>query len=121
MHANAGAPYETAPTRPRALARRAALLILVASPDAARADAAAERLRADGAATYVAHSWQGALRFATAVGPDVVLLDPVLPPRLAALLEAHPTSARATILPLAEPAVGTTARPVGPMPLLAAA
>ncbi len=99
-------------------------LVLVASPNAATADAVAERLRGDGAVTYAAHSWQGALRVATAVGPDVVLLDPALPPRLTSLLKAHPTSARATIMMLADRSVPATFRPAGPTrptPLHAAA
>ena len=103
---------------------RSTRLVLVASPNAATADAVAERLRGDGTMAYAAHSWQGALRVATAVGPDVVLLDPALPPRLTSLLRAHPTSARATILPLAGPAAPIGLRPAGPTrpsPLPAAA
>ncbi len=113
-HANADDRHAL-PRPPRsAPARRAVPLVLVASPDAAAADAAAERLRGGGAMAYAAHSWQGALRVATAVRPDVVLLDPALPPRLARLLRAHPTSARAAILPLVGPAAPVGLGPAEP-------
>ncbi len=99
-------------------------LVLVASPNASTADAVAERLRGSGAMAYAAHSWQGALRVATAVGPDVVLVDPAMPSRLTTLLKAHPTSAGATILSLADRSVPLAFRPSGPTrptPLHAAA
>jgi hypothetical protein len=48
------------------------------------------------------------LRVATSISPDVVLLDPALPPRLERLLNAHPTSSRATILHLPEQAAPRT-------------
>jgi hypothetical protein len=51
---------------------------------------------------YVTHSLHGCLRVATSVAPDLVLLDPEFPPRLEALLNAHPISARATVLHLTE-------------------
>jgi DNA-binding response OmpR family regulator len=79
---------------------RSVPLIVVASTSAAFAEDIASRLRRDGSLVYVAHSLQGCLRVATSVGPDVVVLDSALPPRLEQLLQAHPTSARATILHL---------------------
>jgi hypothetical protein len=47
------------------------------------------------------------LRVATSISPDVVLLDPALPPRLERLLHAHPTSSRATVLHLEQVAPRT--------------
>jgi hypothetical protein len=77
-------------------------LVVVASANATAADALVARLRRDGTVAYAAHSLEGCLRVATAVGPDVVLFDPALPGRLKSLLRAHPRSARAALLPLAD-------------------
>ena len=79
---------------------RSVPLIVVASTSASFAEDIAARLRRDGSLVYVTHSVHGCLRVATSVGPDVVVLDAALPPRLERLLQAHPTSARATILHL---------------------
>ena len=83
-------------------------LILVASASATLAEGVAAELRREGNAVYVAHSAEGCLRVATSVGPDLVLLDPALPPRLERLIKAHPASAGAQILHLSE----STPRPV---------
>ncbi len=88
---------------------RSVPLIVVASTTASFAEDVAARLRRDGSIVYVAHSLQGCLRVATSVAPDLVLLDPEFPPRLEALLNAHPTSARATILHLTEERVPRSA------------
>ncbi len=80
--------------------RRRVPLVLVASGDAATADEVARRLRRDGATAYAVHSVEGCLRVATAVGPDIVLLDPRLPRRLETLLRAHPRSAHAELVHL---------------------
>jgi DNA-binding response OmpR family regulator len=77
-------------------------LIVVASTSASFAEEVAAPLRRDGSIVYVAHSLHGCLRVATSVAPDLVLLDPEFPPRLERLLNAHPTSAHATILHLTE-------------------
>jgi CheY-like chemotaxis protein len=77
-------------------------LVVVASAASAFADGIAEQLRREGNVVYVAHSAEGCLRVATSVGPDLVMLDPALPPRLEQLLKAHPTSAGAQILHLSE-------------------
>jgi CheY-like chemotaxis protein len=77
-------------------------LVLVASADGQFAEAIAERLRRAGAVAYAARSEAGCLRVATAVGPDVVLLDSNLSPRLERLLRAHPVSRDATIVRLPE-------------------
>ena len=79
-------------------------LIVVASTAPAQAEDVAAALRREGNVVYVAHSADGCLRVATSIGPDVVLLDPRLPPRLEQLLRAHPVSAGAQILHLAEAA-----------------
>ena len=92
-------------------------LIVIASTSAAFADDIAARLRRDGSLVYVTHSVQGCLRVATSVGPDVVVLDSALPPRLEQLLQAHPISARATILHLDREMVP---RATGPLVLHAA-
>src|SRR5437016_14469779 len=77
-------------------------LIIVASAALELAESVAAQLRREGNVVYVAHSAEGCLRVATAVGPDLVLLDPALPSRLERLLKAHPTSAGAQILHLSE-------------------
>src|SRR5712692_1329884 len=82
--------------------KRSVPLIVVASTSASFAEDIATRLRRDGSIVYVTHSLLGCLRVATSVAPDLVLLDPEFPPRLKALLNAHPTSARATVLHLTE-------------------
>jgi hypothetical protein len=89
----------------RDVPRRDVLLIVVASASAAVAEGVAARLRHDGSVVYIAHSAEGCLRVATSISPDIVLLDPALPPRLESLLRAHPASARAEILHLETPAV----------------
>jgi DNA-binding response OmpR family regulator len=77
-----------------------ASVILVASARGNRADEIAGRLRRDGAVVLTAHSFEGCLRVATSVGPDLVLLDSDLPARLEKLLHAHPVSARARVVHL---------------------
>ena len=84
------------------MSKRSVPLIVVASTSASFAEDVAARLRRDGSIVYTAHSLQGCLRVATSVAPDLILLDPEFPPRLEDLLNAHPTSAHATILHLTE-------------------
>src|SRR5712671_8225586 len=84
------------------MTKRSVPLIVVASTSGPYAENVAARLRQDGSVVYVTHSMHGCLRVATSVAPDLVLLDPEFPPRLEQLLHAHPTSARATVLHLAE-------------------
>jgi hypothetical protein len=76
---------------------RSVPLIVLASAVASTADPLAARLREAGNVVYVTRSAEGCLRVATSVAPDVVVLDPELPPRLPKLLRAHPASARARI------------------------
>ncbi|GAC1316343.1 MAG: hypothetical protein NVSMB2_09050 [Chloroflexota bacterium] len=80
------------------MSMRAIPLIVIASASAVRAENIAAPLRQDGNLVYVTHSAEGCLRVATSVTPDVVVLDPALPPRLERLLHAHPASAKAQIL-----------------------
>ena len=91
------------------MTKRSVPLIVVASTSGPYAENVAARLRQDGSVVYVTHSMHGCLRVATSVAPDLVLLDPEFPPRLEQLLNAHPTSARATVLHLTEE---RTPRPV---------
>ena len=84
----------------RAPERRRAPVIVVASARGSTADDVARRLREEGAVVLTAHSLEGCLRVATSVGPDLVLLDSDLPPRLEKLLRAHPVSARAQVVHL---------------------
>lgn len=81
---------------------RSAPLYLVASDDAGAADALAARLRGEGMVAYAAHSSLGLLRMATSVSADVVLLDGALSRRLESLLRAHPASAGARVVRLAD-------------------
>src|SRR5258708_16384950 len=87
------------------MAKRSVPLIVVASTSASSAEDVAARLRRAGNIVYVTHSMPGCLRVATSIGPDVVLLDREFPQRLEELLNAHPTSSRATILHLTEETV----------------
>lgn len=80
------------------MSQRAVPLIVVASTSDVRAENVAAPLRRDGNLVYVTHSAEGCLRVSTSIAPDVVVLDPALPPRLEKLLHAHPTSAQAQIL-----------------------
>jgi AmiR/NasT family two-component response regulator len=91
------------------MTKRSVPLIVVASTSGPYAENVAARLRQDGSVVYVTHSMHGCLRVATSVAPDMVLLDPEFPPRLEQLLNAHPTSARATVLHLTKE---RAARPV---------
>jgi len=88
------------------LRSRRSPLIVVASAVPGTAERTVARLRQDGAVAYAAHSADGCLRVATSIGPDVILLDPLLEHRahLMRLLRAHPTSARAHVQPLTDAA-----------------
>lgn len=77
-------------------------LVLVASTDSDLVDRITETVRSTGAATCRASSAAGCLRVATAVGPDVVLLDARFSPKLERLLRAHPATARSDIVRLYE-------------------
>ena len=87
--------------------RRSVPLVVIASKSSVLAEEVAARLRRSGNVVYVTHSAEGCLRVATSVMPDVVLLDPGLPPRLERLLRAHPSSAGAQILHLSQDTLAT--------------
>lgn len=89
-------------------------LVVVASQDAATADTLAEQYRRDGAVAYATHSMQGCLRVATAVAPDMVVLDCALPNRLTSLLRAHPACADAKVVQFR---AGAAAAPAAPRTL----
>jgi CheY-like chemotaxis protein len=77
-------------------------VVLVASEDEVVADRLVEHLQRIGSVACAARSEAGCLRVATAVGPDVVLLDSNLPSRLEGMLRAHPVSRTASIVRLPE-------------------
>ena len=87
--------------------RRSVPLVVIASKSSMLAEEVAARLRRNGNVVCVTHSAEGCLRVATSVMPDVVLLDPTLPPRLERLLRAHPSSAGAQILHLTQDALAS--------------
>jgi DNA-binding NarL/FixJ family response regulator len=87
--------------------QRSVPLIVVASASAAFANEVAARLRRQGNVVYVTRSADGCLRVATSVAPDVVLIDPAFPRRLEQLLRAHPGTAHAQILHLAQDSLTT--------------
>jgi CheY-like chemotaxis protein len=76
-------------------------LVLVASPDRELAQRLMRDVERSGAVACVAHSAAGCLRVATAVGPDVVLLDSSLPQNLRGMLSSHPATASTVILSIA--------------------
>ena len=75
-------------------------LVLVASANAVLVEQLMFEARRNGSATCVARSAAGCLRVATAIGPDIVLLDASLPRRLHDMLRAHPATADAAIVPV---------------------
>jgi CheY-like chemotaxis protein len=79
-------------------------LIVIASASTALADSVASQLRRAGNVVYVAHSADGCLRVAASVGPDVILMDPLLPnyQQYEQLIKAHPICAATKVLHLTE-------------------
>lgn len=77
---------------------RARRLALVATPTAELAQDLIVQLQSAGFVTCVARSAAGCLRVATAVGPDLVVLDDRLPGRLEGMLRSHPATARAELV-----------------------
>jgi hypothetical protein len=77
---------------------RARPLALVATPDADLAQDLIVQIQSAGFPTCVARSAAGCLRVATAVGPDLVLLDDRLPRRLEGMLRSHPATATAELV-----------------------
>lgn len=95
-------PFDRGRASADAPGRRRRPLVLMASPDDRVIERVTERARQTGSVAYAARSAAGCLRVATAIGPDVVLLDPILPKSLESRLRAHPVSANARILHLSE-------------------
>ena len=79
---------------------RASPLVLVASSDTELVDRLCERMRHAGLVACRARSAAGCLRVATAVAPDIVLLDGGLSRKLEGMLRSHPASATAHIVRL---------------------
>ena len=75
-------------------------LVLVASPHEDLAKQLIAIMERSGSVVCVARSAAGCLRVATAVGPDVVLLDACLPRGLEGMLRSHPATAAATLVRL---------------------
>ena len=90
-------------------------IVLVASAQPERFDPIVDRLRQTGVNAYAAHSAHGCLRVATAIGPDLILLDASLPRRLERLLKAHPVSRHARILRLSEASLREATTRLGPI------
>lgn len=80
-----GTPYRSVP------------LVLLGVSEPSMLEAVAARLKGEGMGLAVALGERGCLRVATAVGPDVILLDPRLSRGLLSLLRAHPESRHAQI------------------------
>jgi DNA-binding response OmpR family regulator len=72
-------------------------LVLLGVVDRIAAEPLAKILRQEGMVVAVAQGERGCLRVATAIQPDITLLDPRLPRALVALLRAHPLSRHAHI------------------------
>ena len=73
--------------------RLARPLILVATPDEGFMEELLTLVRSHGHAACSARTAAGCLRVATAVGPDMVLLDARLPGSLERMLHTHPATA----------------------------
>jgi hypothetical protein len=76
---------------------RAVPLVLLGVSDPSAWPAAAATLRQEGMAVAFALGDRACLRVATAVHPDIILLDPRLPRTLLSLLRAHPLAKTAHI------------------------
>src|ERR1700694_916000 len=77
--------------------RRAVPLVVIGAVERAAAEPLAAVLRGEGAAVLIAEGERACLRVATAVSPDVVLVDLRLSRGLLSLLRAHPFSSRAQV------------------------
>ena len=72
-------------------------LVLLGLTEQTAPEPLATRLRQEGMAVMFAHGERACLRVATAVSPDIILLDPRLPRALLSLLRAHPCSRNAQV------------------------
>lgn len=78
-------------------AQRNRLLVVVLGQDQGQTDAEADHWRKRGAVVLRAHDASGCLRMATAVAPDLIVIERGVEHRLVRLLKAHPMSAAAQI------------------------
>lgn len=78
-------------------AYRSIPLVLLGVAEPSSLEAVAARLRGEGMGLAFALGERGCLRVATAIGPDIILLDPRLSRGLLSLLRAHPDTRRARI------------------------
>jgi DNA-binding response OmpR family regulator len=78
--------------------RRARPLALVCTPDADIARQLMSHVSALGMVACVTRSAAGCLRVATAIGPDLLLLDARLPDRLEGMLGSHPATSTTTVI-----------------------
>ncbi len=101
---------EVAPAIGRPVRRRVRQLVLVASPDQALVDRLIADVERAGSVACRTHTTSGCLRVATAMGPDVVLLDAHMPGRLEQMLRSHPATAGASIVRLRTAASQSVAR-----------
>ena len=79
----------------RETAYRSVPLVLLGVSEPSTLDAVATQLRGEGMGLAVALGERGCLRVATAVSPDIILLDPRLSRGLLSLLRVHPDSRHA--------------------------
>lgn len=98
-----GGSHVMQPTR-----RNPPLVLVLADPSSTAR--ATQFWRDQGAVVVQARDDGGCLRVATAVGPDIIVLDNTASRRLLKLLAAHPVSARAQIERLPEHATPRVAR-----------
>jgi hypothetical protein len=91
-------------------------LVVVATPDPYLAQELIDRAHRSGLSACVARSATGCLRVATAVGPDLVLLDARLPRRLETMLRSHPATATAGLVRV-EARSGSAVSPQEALPL----
>jgi CheY-like chemotaxis protein len=96
--------------RPERALWRSRPLVLVATPDADLAQQLTDEIHRLGFVACVARSAAGCLRVATAVGPDLVLLDARVPRHLEGMLRSHPATATTRVMRVGGPTGSAVAR-----------
>lgn len=84
-------------TEPDRRTNREVPLVLLGGTDPAALQRLALLMRQEGMGVALALGERGCLRVATALSPDIILLDPRLPRALLNLLRAHPLAKHADI------------------------
>ena len=84
-------------TMPTTTQHRTIPLIVLGTTDRGSAERLAALLRGEDASVAIAVGERACLRVATALGPDVLLLDRRLPRSLLSLLRAHPLCRQAQV------------------------